>query len=470
MMLDWALAPERVIGVAALVVGYAALCARVAWVTRARRLGFSHTSEELAAHSQWPAVLVTFASQTGQAESLARETAKMMGDSGFRVTLLPIDLVTESVLRMHEHSLWMLSTTGEGDAPDHALRFVQQTLTKNVDLQGHQCQVLALGDHEYQQFCAFGAQVHEWLASQGASSDLVCVDNMDPTTLQAWQLKISALRQAWLGSDAMAATTAAQEEWLLPASSTPFTLQRRVLLNPGSLGGALYRLDWVAAAGAPLPHWQSGDLASLKVPAAPDHARDYSIASIVEDGCLQMLVRLSVREDGTQGVASGWICRGMREGDSLDLSIRQHSSFRLGDNAERPLILIGNGSGLAGLLSHVKERIQRGRGDQWLIFGERNPAHDAICGEQLVAWRDGGQLERLDFAWSRGEAGRVYVQDVVRAQGAEIQSWMDRGAAIYVCGSLQGMGQGVHQALQEVLGEDGLQALTQAGRYRRDVY
>ena len=58
----------------------------------------------------------------------------------------------------------------------------------------------------------------------------------------------------------------------------------------------------------------------------------------------------------------------------------------------------------------------------------------------------------------------------MRAQGAEIQSWMDRGAAIYVCGSLQGMGQGVHQALQEVLGEDCLQALMQAGRYRRDVY
>lgn len=475
MTLDWVLTPARVSGAAALLASYAALCLRTAWVTRQRRLAFTHDSEELAGHAghaqRGPAVLVVFASQTGQAEGLARAAARMLGGSGFRVTLLPIDRLDEAVLRAHPHSLWMLSTTGEGDAPDHALRFVQKLLAGTQDLKGHRSQVLALGDREYQQFCSFGIQVHEWLLAQGAASDLVCVDNMERATLQAWQGQVNELRQAWLGCEAEVST--AQDDWLLPPASEPFTLKRRTRLNPGSQSGPLYLLEWEPVSGR-LPAWQSGDLASLAVPADPDRPRDYSIASIVEDGSLQMLVRLSMREDGTPGVASGWLCEGMVVGDSLALSIRQHSSFRLGENRGRPLILIGNGSGLAGLLSHLKARVHHGRTEQWLVFGERNSRHDAFCGEQLAQWLGDGRLQRLDQAWSRdesGDEGRArYVQDVLLQQGEQLKAWVERGAAIYVCGSRQGMGQGVDQALRQVLGDAGVQVLVHEGRYRRDVY
>ncbi len=470
MILDWVVSPARAAGAAGLVLAYAALCARVAWVNKQKRIDIARDNDVPEGQSQWPAVLVVYASQTGQAEGIAREATRMLRESGLRVTLLPIDSITTEILNAHERSLWIVSTTGEGDAPDHALRFVQQVLPQSVDLQAHEAQVLALGDREYKQFCAFGEQIQEWLLAQGANSEWVCVDNMDRATLRTWQSRINALKQDWLGADGDSQPPAAtQEEWLLPPASTAFTLERRTLLNPGSQGGALYQLDWVVKSDE-LPAWESGDLASLRVPADPEHARDYSIASIMADGNLQMLVRQSVRADGTPGVASGWLCSGMKVGDSLDIAVRQHSSFQLGENASRPMILIGNGSGLAGLLSHIKARIAAGRGDQWLVFGERSPEHDAICAAQLEQWLQGGQLERLDLAWSRDVARKTYVQDVLLQQAETLKSWVARDAAIYVCGSLQGMGQGVHQALKQVLGEECVQRLTQSGRYRRDVY
>ncbi len=473
MSLDWlVVSPERVTGAVALVVAYAALCARIAYASRQKRLQISLGNEEIDGSSSNEAVLIAYASQTGQAENIAREAAKMLRASGLRATLLPVDAITTEHLQRHARSLWVVSTTGEGDAPDHALPFVQSLLAQSMDLSAHQSQVLALGDREYQQFCAFGLQVHEWLLAQGASSEWVCVDNMDRSTLHAWQLRINELRQEWLGtSDDSQPPGAVQEEWLLPPAQSQLVLKRRTLLNLGSQGGPLYQLDWVAAAGEALPHWESGDLVSLCVPADPDRPRDYSIASIAQDKQLQLLVRQSVREDGSPGVASHWLCNCIKEGESLAMSVRQHSSFRLGDNALRPVILIGNGSGLAGLLSHIRARIAAGRGDQWLIYGERSPVHDAMADEQLQQWLKSGQLERLDRAWSRDAQQRKYVQDAVIEQAELIREWVNSSdAAIYVCGSLQGMGQGVHTALKQVLGEEALHGLMQAGRYRRDVY
>lgn len=89
------------------------------------------------------AVLVVYASQTGQAEGIAREATRMLRESGLRVTRLPIDSITTEILNAHERSLWIVSTTGEGDAPDHALRFVQQVLPQSADLRAHEAQVLA---------------------------------------------------------------------------------------------------------------------------------------------------------------------------------------------------------------------------------------------------------------------------------------------------------------------------------------
>ena len=155
----------------------------------------------------------------------------------------------------------------------------------------------------------------------------------------------------------------------------------------------------------------------------------------------------------------------------LNVRIRPHRRFRLADNATRPLILIGNGTGLAGLRSHLRARQQLAAAQPgWLLFGERQAAHDFYYRHELQALQQQGVLQHVDTAFSRDQAQRRYVQHVLAEQAERLQRWVADGAAIYVCGSLAGMASGVDAVLREVLGEATLDALAAEGRYCRDVY
>lgn len=477
-MMDWIVTPARLGGALALVLGYVGLCSGVAWRLRQQRQALLRERQSLqqagaagaAATGQGAAVLVVYASQTGQAEALARDTARSLHAGGCPVQLVPVQELTLAQLQASAHSLWLLSTTGEGDAPDQALAFVQHLLPQSAALPGHTAQVLALGDREYAQFCAFGLRVHGWLQAQGATSQVLCMDGSSAAAqaqaLADWQARVGSVLHRATGQTAAAG---AALDWQSDDSRHSWVLRGRTHLNPGSQGGAVYLLDWVPEGGA-LPQWESGDLVSLCPPGEPDTPRDYTIASVPADGCLQLLVRQSMRDDGAPGVASHWLCQDMPLGAALPLRLRAHSGFRLEGNMERPVVLIGNGTGLAGLYSHIKARVQQQQFDHWLLFGERSPAHDRLLDAQLQQWVEQGQLARLDRAWSRDVAQPGYVQQLLAQQAERLRHWVERGAAIYVCGSLQGMAQGVDDMLGEILGREQLLALAASGRYRRDVY
>ncbi len=202
---------------------------------------------------------------------------------------------------------------------------------------------------------------------------------------------------------------------------------------------------------------------------APVSAREYSIASIPEDGRLQLIVRQEVHPDGSLGLGSGWLTTHADLDSAISLRLRRNSSFHLPVDSV-PLILLGNGTGLAGLRSLLKSRIAQGQMRNWLLFGERNRAHDFHCGNELEDWLEAGHLNRLDLAFSRDQAEKIYVQDRLRDAADELQKWLDDGAAIYICGSLIGMAAGVDQVLKDVLGEQRVSELIEQGRYRRDVY
>ncbi len=179
------------------------------------------------------------------------------------------------------------------------------------------------------------------------------------------------------------------------------------------------------------------------------------------------------RPDGTPGLASGWLTRDLAPGAEVGMRIRTNRSFH-GPDAATPLILIGNGTGLAGLRAHLKAREGQAHGGAWLMFGERTRAHDAFLDDELQAMQASGLLTRLDRVFSRdagpnGEGGR-YVQAVVAEQAETLRDWLSRGATLMVCGSLEGMSKGVHEALEAVVGVEALRDLTETGRYRRDVY
>lgn len=430
----------------ALVAAWGGLCA--AMLRRARPAA--------AGDADW---LVIHASQTGNAEYLAERTAATLATGGLAARALSISALDADTLAGATRVLFVASTYGEGDSPDAAARFADVTMAGHPDLSRLHYAVLALGDSSYANFCGFGRALDAWLAARGATPLFarIDVDRGDPQAIALWQHQLSHQ-----------AGTSDLPDWEAPAYGRWRVLER-TLLNAGSAGAPLYRIALVPAGGA-LPAWEAGDLVQVCAPRDPDLPREYSIASVPDEGRIELLVRLQRKDDGSVGAASGWLCLDATGSDTIALRIRQHARFRLGENAARPLILIGNGTGLAGLRAHLKTRIDAGVVDHWLVFGERNAQADFLCREELERWRDAGQLARLDTAFSRDGAEARYVQHVLARQADHVRAWIARGAAVYVCGSLQGMASGVHEALTAALGAAALDELATQGRYRRDVY
>ncbi|TWI62203.1 sulfite reductase (NADPH) flavoprotein alpha-component [Pseudoduganella lurida] len=452
--------------------------------------------------------IVAYASQTGIGEELAQQTAATLRLAGIAVRLCELSDLDAAALQGAERALFIASTYGEGDAPDGGASFAGKLMTRDLPLPRLHYAVLALGDSSYAHFCGFGRALDAWLAAQGAQPlfPRVDVDRGATADIAPWRQHLSHM-----------AGTSDAPDWEAPAF-TPWRLAARRLLNPGSAGAPVYHLELEpdgladeevpvgpapreaafteaasvgsvsqsaklrrSATGEPqgreslqppgrLPAWQSGDLVQVAPAAEPDRPREYSIASIPADGRLHLLVRLLRHADGSTGVASGWLCEQAGVGGLVPLRLRQHRRFRLEDNATQPLILIGNGSGIAGLRGHLRARVAAGQGRNWLLFGERNRAHDFHYGEELAAWQQEGLLARVDLAFSRDQPERLYVQDVLRQAGDELRAWINDGAAVYVCGSLEGMAGGVDRTLRDLLGDAAVDALASAGRYRRDVY
>ena len=197
--------------------------------------------------------------------------------------------------------------------------------------------------------------------------------------------------------------------------------------------------------------------------------REYSIASIPEQQVLRLVVRQQRDAQGQLGLGSAWLTEIATLKQPIALRIRTNPSFHLiADN--RPIICIGNGTGIAGLMSLLQQRNRQDYTANWLIFGERQRAHDFFYADTIQAWENMGSLQRLDLAFSRDQAQRLYVQDVLRNNADELITWVNQGAVIYVCGSIHGMASGVDQALSDLLGAAKMDELRSNERYRRDVY
>ncbi|MEO7576028.1 MAG: sulfite reductase subunit alpha [Massilia sp.] len=443
--------PLRLAGALLLVALYLAMCALI-------RRGRPAPVGAPAQASDW---LVAYASQSGTGEQLAMQTLATLQTGGLAARAISFEQLDTATLAGATHALFIASTYGEGDAPDSAALFTR-VLEQVEALPQLHYGLMALGDSSYTHYCGFGRFLDGALQARGARPLFarIEVDRAAPAAITAWQHHLSHL----IGTSDAA-------DWSAPAFGE-WVVESRHLTNPGSAGAPVYRVRLRPLEGA-LPAWQAGDLAQLRVPQEPDLPREYSIASISAEGWLELLVRLHVREDGSGGLASSFLCLGAPLGQGaghVALRLRAHTRFRQGDNASRPLILIGNGTGMAGLRPHLASRALADGPPCWLLFGERQREHDFFYQDQLVTWQAGGPLDTLSLAFSRDEGAVRYVQHALLAEGPRLHAWLARGAAIYVCGSLHGMGEGVHAALIELLGENALAQLSVEGRYRRDVY
>jgi len=180
------------------------------------------------------------------------------------------------------------------------------------------------------------------------------------------------------------------------------------------------------------------------------------------------------------GAASTHLADRLAPGDRVAVYVERNSRFRLPE-ASAPVIMIGPGTGVAPFRAFLQHRVEAGAsGENWLFFGDRNFDSDFLYQLEWQRYRKQGQLQRFDVAFSRDQRRKVYVQDRIRENAAELNRWIDRGAYIYVCGDAKRMASDVNDALIDVLAtengldrdaaEQKLKALRSAGRYQRDVY
>lgn len=159
-----------------------------------------------------------------------------------------------------------------------------------------------------------------------------------------------------------------------------------------------------------------------------------------------------------------------------------HSHFGLPeDHADRDIIMVGPGTGIAPFRAFVQERVAMGaKGRNWVFFGDQKRATDYLYEDEWENYLAQGQVTRLDLAWSRDQEHKVYVQDKMREAAAELWSWLESGAIFYVCGDAKRMAKDVDQALHDIIaGQGGLtpeaaadcvKQLKKDKRYQRDVY
>ncbi|OTG76614.1 sulfite reductase subunit alpha [Acinetobacter sp. ANC 4169] len=448
--------------------------------------------------------LIVFATQSGQAEHYARQTAQQLERIGQSMSVVDIQYLTVEQLRAANKVLWFVSTYGEGDAPDTARLAIKTIFSdSSLDLSHQSYAILALGDKRYTHFCQFGQVINQYLQQHHAKAlfDMVCVDHLKRADLNLWTQSLEQITKQQF------TVVEPEQNW------QPFILKNRVCLNTGSQGNPIYQIQLSYAESTT---WSSGDILEVQcgnrlediqvflqaqqptvnedllvalqfknLRQVPEQLlnesfkdwiqrfdnlamREYSIASIPEQGNVELVVRQEITATGL-GLGSGWLTEYATLEQNILARIRSHPSFHL-KASHQPLILIGNGTGIAGLVAHLVQRQQWNEPQNWLIFGERQQQFDHLYKDQIQLWQAQGFLPEVDYAFSRDQAEKIYVQHILQQKSAQLLSWIDAGAAIYVCGSLKGMAQEVEQTLLSLLGAEQLAQLKLEGRYQRDVY
>ncbi|ANB03261.1 nitric oxide synthase [Ectothiorhodospira sp. BSL-9] len=396
-------------------------------------------------------ILVAWASQTGTAARLAQATTEALRQGGARVMGASLAGLSPSELKAFRRVFLIASTAGDGQVPEPARGFLKAL--EGANLKGCRFAVLALGDSSYTHFCAGGLVLHDALKRAGAEECLPLVKvDCDPTEPWAQWLRD-------VGQDV--GVTPGAVEAPRGDQSVTLTLERRTQLNDPAdpVTHEVWSLQWQSA--EPLA-FRPGDLL-LVAPGAGEPGRPYSIGSSseVDPHRLLLTVALTRRQDAEGnscwGKASGLLCRGFKEGDTLEATLRPHPDFNPPEDPSRPMIMIAAGCGVAPFVGFVEEQAHGLRmGPAWLIFGNRKRAGDYFHGERLEHWRADGVLTRLDAVFSRDPDGGGYVQDCMRAEARSLWEWLqDKQAVLYVCGNAQTLGEGVREALCDILSEQG---------------
>jgi sulfite reductase (NADPH) flavoprotein alpha-component len=525
---------------------------------------------------------ILYGSQTGTAESVARDAVKVAKAHGLNPVIKSMDEIDADALTKMETLLIVTSTYGEGEMPDNAQVLWSAVQADSMaKLENLQFAVLALGDTSYDLFCQAGIDWDNRLAELGATRLQTRVD-CDVEYEEPAEEWMHSVIPALAGSDA---TTAIVSEGSDDKSQynrkNPFPaklLVNRLLTAENSSKETRHYEISIVGSGL---SYEAGDALCVVPTNCPDLVaeilkaikcdggeiiNDVSLREALQnqfeiktpskellqeiatrsgnqelnnalndkealsnylwgrdtlDLLLQNLsaefsaaeflallkplqhraysisssgkanpetvhltvasVRYNAFERSHKGVCSTFLADLTDENTSIRCFFTPNKVFRVPDNNDLPIIMVGPGTGIAPFRAFLQERKTRGaKGKNWLFFGDRNAATDFIYRDELEQMSNSGLLNRLDLAFSRDQEEKVYVQDKMREHGAELFAWLEQGGYFFVCGDAYHMAKDVDKALHDVIATHGNKSEQQAidyvnqlkkdKRYVRDVY
>ena len=192
-------------------------------------------------------------------------------------------------------------------------------------------------------------------------------------------------------------------------------------------------------------------------------------------------VRYEAHGRARKGVASTFLADRVGDADVVKVYVQPSHGFKPPANSDAPMIMVGPGTGIAPFRAFVEERLATGaKGKNWLFFGDQRRATDFLYEEQLTDWHKSGVLSKFDLAFSRDQEKKIYVQDRMMENAAEMWSWLEAGAHFYVCGDASRMAKDVDATLHKIVETAGGKSADDAKsyvaklksdkRYQRDVY
>ncbi|WP_066250327.1 sulfite reductase subunit alpha [Neobacillus drentensis] len=192
-------------------------------------------------------------------------------------------------------------------------------------------------------------------------------------------------------------------------------------------------------------------------------------------------VRYTAHGRDRKGVCSISFAERLKEGDTIPVFVQANKHFHLPESSDQDIIMVGPGTGIAPFRSFLQERaVNKGTGRSWLFFGDQHVASDFLYQDELEKYQQDGVLTKLDAAFSRDTAQKVYVQNKMLEHSKELFEWLEKGAYFYVCGDKEYMAKDVNETLINIIENEGsmsheeaeayLKDMQKQGRYQRDVY
>jgi len=539
-------------------------------------------------------LLILFGSQTGTAEKLAKQIAKEAKTKGCNARVVDASAHASVDWSKETNLLVVTSTYGDGDMPDNAQAFWDWLKTDAPGSLAHlKFSVLALGDTNYEQFCAAGKKIDarlELLGAQRIHDRTDCEVDYEAAA-KAWTTAVlgkigsvsDPVPSSVNGKGAHISTTPVVEPF---GKKNPFParLLNNVLLNKDgsdkevrhyeislegsgltyeagdALGVVPHNCDELVNDLLATLHCSGDELVTVGGHAKPLRdalIRDYDVtkpspellaevAKSAPDSVIAPLVTPERRDDlkkwlwgrdvhdllnllpapmpvpqllpllkklaprlysissspkahpgevhltvgavryeshGRQrkGVASTFLADRVGDADYVKVFVQPSHGFKPPANGDTPMIMVGPGTGIAPFRAFLEERKATGaKGKNWLFFGDQKSTTDFLYEELLTGWQREGFLTRLDLAFSRDQAAKVYVQNRMLENAAELWQWLQEGAHFYVCGDASRMAKDVDAALRQVAETAGglsqeaavefIKKLKADKRYQRDVY